>query len=382
MRIPPATAQAIVREISSAVNQNVNLMDDTGRIIASTNPDRVGTEHMGARKIVEEKLDCLTVCNDQEYSGSQIGINLPLYFRGDIVGVIGISGEWSQIAQYMQLIKKATEALLKDAYIQENANVLQMKRRDYLHTLLFGTVTNLSEDFFSLAPSLGFDIHLPYRCLCLSFLSQENRSAEAQTLLDTVAEQLERMYSGLMLYRESNQLCVFTTILDDDHLRSLFGKLKQSLNIKGSFFLKGGADSGPHTGLQLRAGRIQAEKSLCSVLLQEKEDLVFYSTMTSGLYLGEISRASKKEYLSRIFGTMSRQEMQEWIHLLYVFYACDGSLSKSAEKLFIHKNTLQYQLRKLACLTGYDPRSISNAGLYQTAILFFHELQHHIAQNE
>ena len=62
--------------------------------------------------------------------------------------------------------------------------------------------------------------------------------------------------------------------------------------------------------------------------------------------------------------------MQEWAQLLATFYACDGSLNKTADKLFIHKNTLQYQLRKLASLTGYDPRSITNAGLYQTAIQF------------
>lgn len=382
MRIPPATAQAIVREISSAVNQNVNLMDETGRIIASTNPDRVGTEHMGARKIVEERLDCLTVCNDKEYSGSKIGINLPLYFRGDIVGVIGISGEWSQIAQYVQLIKKATEALLKDAYIQENTDVLRMKRRSYLHDLLFGSATHLSEDFFSLGTLLGFDLALPYRCLCLSFVSQESRAKEIQPLLDIAAEQLEQMYSGLMLYRESNQLFVFTTILDESHLRVLFSRLSQNLEKNKDFCLKGGVDSGPHVGLQLRTSRTQAEKSLQNALLQTQEYLVFYATMTSGLYLGDISPSSKKEYLSRIFRTMPRQELQEWIQLLDVFYACDGSLSKTAEKLFIHKNTLQYQLRKLASLTGYDPRSISNAGLYQTAILFHRELSHHIAQTK
>ena len=33
MRISPSIAQAIVKEISDAVNKNVNLMDDTGRII-------------------------------------------------------------------------------------------------------------------------------------------------------------------------------------------------------------------------------------------------------------------------------------------------------------------------------------------------------------
>lgn len=98
--------------------------------------------------------------------------------------------------------------------------------------------------------------------------------------------------------------------------------------------------------------------------------MVFYGDMTSGIYLGEISSASKREYLARVFGEMSISEMKEWAHLLGTFYSCDGSLSKTAEKLFIHKNTLQYQLRKLAALTGYDPRSIANAGLYQTAIQF------------
>lgn len=370
MRISPSIAQAIVKEISDAVNKNVNLMDDTGRIIASTNPERVGTEHMGARKIVEEKLECLTVCTDQEYSGSLVGINLPLYFRGDIVGVIGITGEWDQIAQYVQLIKKASEALLKDAYIQETSNALRMRQRNYLHTLLFGTAAQLSEDFLSLGATLRLDIQLPYRCLCISFAAPEGRSAEIQTLLDRAEEYLERTYSGLMLYRESMQLSLFTTILDENHLRTLVSRLSGSLPLQPGFSLKAGVDMGPHHGLQLRTGRVQAEKSLHIAFMEQGEPLIFYGDMTSGIYLGEISAASKKEYLARIFKGMSLAEMQEWAQLLATFYACDGSLNKTADKLFIHKNTLQYQLRKLASLTGYDPRSITSAGLYQTAIQF------------
>ena len=39
-----------------------------------------------------------------------------------------------------------------------------------------------------------------------------------------------------------------------------------------------------------------------------------------------------------------------------VYFAADCSLKTAAEKLYIHKNTLQYQLDKIHALTGYDPR--------------------------
>ena len=43
-------------------------------------------------------------------------------------------------------------------------------------------------------------------------------------------------------------------------------------------------------------------------------------------------------------------------HILAVYFAADCSLKIAAEKLYIHKNTLQYQLDKIHALTGYDPR--------------------------
>ena len=51
MRITQDVAKTIVNEISNTINKNVNLMDETGRIIASTASDRVGTFHRGAQKL-------------------------------------------------------------------------------------------------------------------------------------------------------------------------------------------------------------------------------------------------------------------------------------------------------------------------------------------
>ena len=39
-----------------------------------------------------------------------------------------------------------------------------------------------------------------------------------------------------------------------------------------------------------------------------------------------------------------------------IYEEFNGSITQTAEKLFMHKNTLQYKLQKIKKLSGYDPR--------------------------
>ena len=77
----------------------------------------------------------------------------------------------------------------------------------------------------------------------------------------------------------------------------------------------------------------------------------------------------------RLERRMTREELAEAVRLLDVFYGCEGSLAMASQKLFIHRNTLQYRLRRIAEHTGYDPRSIRCAGLFQMVSVFYKELQ-------
>ena len=61
MKISSESAQSIVMEIGNIVGQNINMMDEKGYIIASTDPDRVGSFHEGARRILDRQLDELYI---------------------------------------------------------------------------------------------------------------------------------------------------------------------------------------------------------------------------------------------------------------------------------------------------------------------------------
>ena len=49
------------------------------------------------------------------------------------------------------------------------------------------------------------------------------------------------------------------------------------------------------------------------------------------------------------------------IHLLQIYYRQNLSIQQTADILSIHKNTLQYRLKKIAETTGLDPRSFGDA---------------------
>jgi len=96
------------------------------------------------------------------------------------------------------------------------------------------------------------------------------------------------------------------------------------------------------------------------------------------LISGELEDATKLEFIRRIFRGMSREEIVEAVMLLENYYDAEGSLERCAERLFLHKNTVQYRLKRIAERTGYDPRSIRRAPLYYLAIYFYRDMQERI----
>ena len=114
MKISKNTATDLIREISSVIDYDINIMDENGIIMASTDPLRPGQFHEGAHLVIKENLRELPVYYDDEYAGCKKGINLPLFSDDNIIGVVGITGEVSETSRYARIIKKVTEILVKD----------------------------------------------------------------------------------------------------------------------------------------------------------------------------------------------------------------------------------------------------------------------------
>ncbi|MEG1594438.1 MAG: sugar diacid recognition domain-containing protein, partial [Oscillibacter sp.] len=61
MFLTPGDAQFIVDEVKRSIQRDINIMDERGVIIASTNAHRISQIHEGARQVLQQQLPALSI---------------------------------------------------------------------------------------------------------------------------------------------------------------------------------------------------------------------------------------------------------------------------------------------------------------------------------
>lgn len=108
-------AQDLVDHIATELNQNVNITNHTGTIIASCDRQRIGTVHeIAACKIKQGEYREFAVTEEdaQRYQGVRSGVNVPVIYDGQCYGFIGVTGEPNKAKPYARLAAKLGKAIL------------------------------------------------------------------------------------------------------------------------------------------------------------------------------------------------------------------------------------------------------------------------------
>lgn len=87
--------------------------------------------------------------------------------------------------------------------------------------------------------------------------------------------------------------------------------------------------------------------------------------------LHPISEEQKEMFLERVLKRVDLLKDTEMLTTLEQFIALDCSVSETAKKLFIHRNTLLYRLDKFKQETGLDVRTFHHAMLVHVALLLY-----------
>lgn len=83
------------------------------------------------------------------------------------------------------------------------------------------------------------------------------------------------------------------------------------------------------------------------------------------ILLSSLDKKTIYNYTNKTVLSLSKKDQQ----LLSVYYSENMSLQRTSNRLYIHKNTIQYRLDKIARLTGYNPRSFRDALVLYLGIL-------------
>jgi carbohydrate diacid regulator len=122
---------------------------------------------------------------------------------------------------------------------------------------------------------------------------------------------------------------------------------------------------------RLRISYDQAIRAINTNVYSSNKNVFMYEKLDVELLLGDINEDSKQEFLRKVFKNMNEEDILRIKETLEIYFRNNGSITETAEEMFVHKNTLQYRLNKIAEDTGYNPRVLNEGFILMTAIKMY-----------
>lgn len=162
MRITHEWAQKIVNRVMATVACNINIMDAEGRIVGTGDPKRLNTIHEAAREVLRRRRTVeISEGEERRWPGVKPGVNMPIELEGNVIGVVGITGQPDRVRPLAALVKMAVELMIQERVWHERHRVEAEMRERLLRRWLMQPGLTTQKEWVSLYQTYGIDIRLP-----------------------------------------------------------------------------------------------------------------------------------------------------------------------------------------------------------------------------
>lgn len=349
-------AKQIVFTVNEVCDRDVNFISPEGIILASTDESRVDSFHE-VGKTVADTLEAVEVTNDTDFAGTKKGINMPIFYNQVLVAIVGISGEPSEVRKYAALAERVTHLFIREREFNRHNRILTEKKHFIMQSLA-GEIPYNQDYLKTCLTELGFDIQTPKRLVVIQI--NERYNLQNLTLIEPkIKEVFQQITPSICTY---NYPYEYYAIIDCDALVKVEKPL-QNFASDHAELLKVGI--GKCTEMfELKKSYESAITALNSIK-DSNESFVIYDHLLLDLVISDINPENGATYIEKTIKALSSDDCT----FLRVYFEENLSLSRTAKKTFLHKNTIQYRLNRIAEQTGYNPRAFTDAVALYLALL-------------
>ena len=344
-------AQGFVEATSLLVGQRtINIMDQKGIIIASTEKHRIGDFHQGAAEVLETGKPVRIKKEDlPRYPGTKEGYNMPIFLNDEIIGVVGIFGCEEEVQSIANLLRVYVTQSFSQFQMTQKQNLEAELRNQLLRLLLFGGESQ-KEMIAKLCGMLNLQLEYPIRIV---LLYERARERNMKHLLD-YSQLIQNLIWKNVLDRRRDvfgiQNADYVILLGGGESPEMQKRLDKLLHEIEAEDVWNAAVSSPCRNLE----EISAGMREVSVLRNRKggtiQNLEEHSCRMQYL-LGSMTVQEGARTAARMLRRLKEQhgenQAEQLLRTARVYYECGGSVARAAEQLNLHKNTLLYRMKQL-----------------------------------
>lgn len=372
-------AQTVVENVKEILPFPISLSDHKGYIIGDSDRARIGTLHTPSIEVLREKeaisFDKETI---KQYENVLQGVAVPLNFHDETLGVLGIIGPPDDVWPHVELIKNYVEIMWQDTFQKEVKGLEERSLETFVQYLIHdGNLQSMKVKQFCDLFQIDYD--RKYFCIIIDIGDaiihsltkvRHSLSLNKQRLIQQAEEIFQCTSHDICSFLNTEKIVVIKSVERSEAYHSFM----QRLTTLGEKFQTYFQNQTSNT-IKIAAGTLvdtienishSYEKAEWLLINGAKLDLArpiynyFNWDVLTELFPLQIDR----EFYMNVHGRLKKlYEAELFPQLKKDFLAyceCHLNVSQAARKLYLHRNTLIYRLKKIEQLTSLNLRNFKH----------------------
>ncbi|GEM_PF-1266751 len=386
MTLTTKIVQPFIATLEEALHYKVTITDTNGYIVGSSDPARLNQFHPSAYEILCERqpIESWDIATDSYVNvpeGVQLGYGERVIYDGECIGLIGLVGAPEEIKQSIKTAQLVLQLMLDRKKASDELKLISKDKKAFLLRLLQGQYGS-PEWIKERADTYKIDLSRLRYVLTVQ-INLEKFDEKSPLELSQIKETMHRAIRSIFFEQEdllyeydTGETVLLTAGKHSDASQRrrqiekaaarLYAELREQCKV--SALIGVSEECGDYTGipLALRQGRMAAE---IGAKTENGEGLYFYSQMRLGRIVASFSPEIRPILQRDILSKLLENHADSLLETLFTYFEMNGNVSQTAEKLFIHRNTLQYRFRKIKEITGFDIYHIDDLVQLRLAVL-------------
>ena len=361
-----SVARRFIEKLSLYTQYNVNVMNHEGIIVASVDSDRIGTFHETAYNMIIHQQGSVEVNDDKSYIGVKAGINLLVYDGQAPVGVVGVTGNPSEVRKIAYVIKMALESMLKYEHQQEKRYAARTTHDRFIYALYNETDTD-RETLEQLADNLKIKTQRIRVPVMLFFDKPIQLELIMESIMSLVTGQdIVHQYNAqrIFIYKDLGDIQQETLLYWRQQTESWLEDLARCCNYTRAYV---GASQ-----CRLHYYKIGLRHCLWleDNVSNSQRNILFYDYLEK--YIFSLISTSELHGIMNVYDhALPDDEKNNILRIAGVLQHNNFNLVEASKELYVHKNTLAFRMGKVKNILNIDPFKRNNDRLFLYSLYLY-----------
>lgn len=378
-----AIAQSIVDITMSVLHVNVNIMDVNGTVIAAGDKSRIGTFHCAAAEVIATgQKKAVSAQEAATMDNVEPGATYPIVYKGEVIGALGMTGAPEYVDKFVELGALYALLFIEQEDMKQRVFQEQRVRESILLDLFTGRCLKDADFFLQRLAGLNYRLDKAHRVIAVRLEALEHQTD--MILCQQIKDRLTDLLAGKRICGApligcfvQSHLALLAPVQSKPcaperfaaEVKDLYDCLRQATGNQVLIAIDGVCES----WTDIPAAFAQAKGTLeIACRYNQKDGVICSDDYLTEYTLLHIPAQERQRFTSTVLGklcTGKPRQRELLLQTLRTYFQNDMNAQKTAEELFIHRNTLNMRLNKIREWSGLSPQRFQDAFNLRMAII-------------